>query len=178
MSGELAARHPGAETPVAGVVDLLRPLAGQVTGVTISGGEPFEQAEAVADLVELGKKIDLGDFVVYSGYTLSELQRRGAAAKRLLELADVLIDGRYLEDQPTRKLWRGSANQEVHLLSAAARERYSDLVDSEYSGPRPVQIGFDQAGRLFLVGIPERGDWERLREALHARGLRLEREGP
>lgn len=110
--------HPfgvGTKVPVEELVRVVRgnPLA---KGVTFSGGEPFCQAEALCVLGEriraLGKSI-----VVYSGYTYEQLIQKGESEPsvlRLLDLADLLIDGPYIEAQRDLSLqFRGSKNQRV-----------------------------------------------------------------
>ncbi|MCL1866255.1 MAG: anaerobic ribonucleoside-triphosphate reductase activating protein [Oscillospiraceae bacterium] len=93
-------------------------------GVTFSGGEPFAQAQAFAELAGLlSKKAKQGDFagfknpriVCYSGYTFEELYKN-PEKRALLSEIDVLIDGRFkreekinLSDKTTR--FRGSGNQ-------------------------------------------------------------------
>ena len=90
-----------------------------LSGITLSGGEPFSQAASCAELARqvhsLGK-----DVVTYSGYTLEQLQKmaqcdNGIAA--LLAETDILIDGPYLEEQRDLTLdFRGSRNQRIILL--------------------------------------------------------------
>lgn len=84
-------------------------------GVTISGGEPFEQAEACAELARQVR--DLGMNVwVYSGYTYEDLASGnvGQAALDLLNQADVLIDGPFVQVLHSYDLqWRGSSNQRI-----------------------------------------------------------------
>lgn len=87
-----------------------------MSGVTFSGGEPFCQPEALAALGEriraLGKNI-----VIYSGYTFEQLLHMGErnpAVLRLLRLADLLVDGPYLEAERDLTLeYRGSRNQRL-----------------------------------------------------------------
>ena len=87
-----------------------------MSGVTFSGGEPFCQPEALAALGEriraLGKNI-----VIYSGYTFEQLLHigeRNPAVLRLLRLADLLVDGPYLEAERDLTLeYRGSRNQRL-----------------------------------------------------------------
>ena len=98
--------------------EIVRQIAGDplMSGVTLSGGEPFCQAEALCVLGEriraLGKSI-----VVYSGYTYEQLIQKGESEPsvlRLLDLADLLIDGPYIEAQRDLSLqFRGSKNQRV-----------------------------------------------------------------
>ena len=94
-----------------------------IEGITISGGEPFEQAAAVADLTEIVRGTGL-TVMCYSGFTLAELkQKKSEDVQRLLENIDVLVDGRFIEAKAEPLRWRGSSNQKIHWLSGA----YEDL---------------------------------------------------
>lgn len=92
-----------------------------LAGVTLSGGEPFCQAEALCELAqrvrEMGKTV-----VAYSGYTLEQLLEKGKTdpwVMRLLRLVDTLIDGPYIEAERDLELqFRGSRNQRVIDLPA------------------------------------------------------------
>lgn len=87
-----------------------------LAGVTLSGGEPMEQAEGLALLAarirERGKTV-----WCYTGYTFEELlarMPRDAALERFLPLIDVLVDGRYVAARHSLSLrYRGSENQRV-----------------------------------------------------------------
>lgn len=85
-------------------------------GVTLSGGEPIEQAEALLPMAE--KVRELGkDIVIYSGYTFEQLQQMAKnrpAVGKLLSLACLLVDGRFISDQRDLTLrFRGSSNQRL-----------------------------------------------------------------
>ena len=82
-------------------------------GVTFSGGEPFCQAEALA---QLGREIKaLGmNIVTYTGYTFEKLYegRSENGWGELLDVTDILIDGRFeLELKDWKSRFRGSSNQ-------------------------------------------------------------------
>jgi len=85
-------------------------------GLTLSGGEPFLQAEECAQLAAAAKSRGLNVWA-YSGNTFEELleiSKTDQAASRLLELTDVLIDGRFILAQRSLMIkWRGSRNQRV-----------------------------------------------------------------
>ena len=86
-----------------------------VNGVNILGGEPMEQVmdDSLYDLLlriknETGKSIWL-----WSGYLYEEIIKDNSK-KRLLELVDVLVDGRFVIAKRDITLkYRGSSNQRV-----------------------------------------------------------------
>ncbi|MFQ9871611.1 MAG: anaerobic ribonucleoside-triphosphate reductase activating protein [Oscillospiraceae bacterium] len=85
-------------------------------GVTFSGGEPFEQAEALAFLGREIKARGL-NLISYSGYTFEQLLA-GASQRpdwlELLKQCDYLIDGRYEQEKRDLTLhFRGSSNQRI-----------------------------------------------------------------
>ena len=85
-------------------------------GVTFSGGEPMCQPEAFYNLAVQVKKRGL-NIVTYTGYTYEELQvmaEKNKWIKGLMELTDILIDGRFImEERDLTLLFRGSRNQRV-----------------------------------------------------------------
>ena len=118
-------------------------------GITVSGGEPFLQAEALAELVrEVRRGRDMG-VIVYSGFTREEWRERNGC-EGLLGLADILIDGRYIRELDDGRAYIGSANQRLHYLTgryrAAGAEYYS-------AAKRRAEIRFS-ADRVTLIGVP------------------------
>jgi anaerobic ribonucleoside-triphosphate reductase activating protein len=84
-----------------------------LSGLTLSGGEPFVQSEACLRLAEGARELGL-DVWVYSGYTYEDLQAMNGAAQALLAACDVLVDGPFLQDQRSLDLrFRGSRNQRL-----------------------------------------------------------------
>lgn len=86
--------------------------------ITISGGEPFAQAEAVAELLVAIKIQDPGRHViVYSGFTLEDLLTMAEAIPEIIVMlrkADILVDGPFLAEEDDDSVqWRGSRNQRV-----------------------------------------------------------------
>ena len=83
-------------------------------GLTLSGGEPFAQAEDCLALARAAHAHGLNVWS-YSGWTFEHLRDRGSEAQRaLLAELDVLVDGPFLLSERTLALpWRGSRNQRV-----------------------------------------------------------------
>ena len=162
---------PGTAIPVATVLRWLTSLR-RVDGVTISGGEPFQQPEALRELL-LGIRAWASpdvDVLVYSGYAASRL-RRSARSRALLELCDAVVAGPYIERLNGREdglRWRGSANQRIVAVSELGRERYGDAEWGEEPPHMQVSVEDD---RIYYVGIPRRGDMERLMERLSLSGI-------
>jgi anaerobic ribonucleoside-triphosphate reductase activating protein len=103
-------------------VQLAEARARGVEGVTFLGGEPFEQAAALAGLARHARGLGL-TVMVFSGYTLDQLRARADAAP-LLAQVDLLVDGPYDRTRPeprppVGRRWIGSANQRMHYLTAA-----------------------------------------------------------
>lgn len=85
-------------------------------GITLSGGDPFEQAEACSELARRAKEQGY-NIVAYTGYTLEKLLRNKKHIN-LLEYIDILIDGRFEIDKLDLTLpFRGSSNQRIIKLS-------------------------------------------------------------
>lgn len=85
-----------------------------VHGVTLSGGEPFEQPEACAELAQ-ALKIAGYNVWTYTGYLYEDLAARGdESVRKLLEHTDVLVDGPFVESLKSLDLkWCGSSNQRL-----------------------------------------------------------------
>jgi anaerobic ribonucleoside-triphosphate reductase activating protein len=86
-----------------------------LSGVTLTGGEPFEQAEALVELARRVREKGLNVWA-YSGYLYEQLLAGvpSAAAPLLLEQVDVLVDGLFDESLKSLDLlWRGSSNQRI-----------------------------------------------------------------
>lgn len=95
-------------------------------GVTFSGGEPFWQAPALANLAQKIKAAGL-NVMAFTGFRLEELYSpyAPAGAQALLEQLDILIDGSYIQslaihspDSPV-----ASSNQRVHIFNPALQDR-------------------------------------------------------
>lgn len=97
-------------------------------GVTFSGGEPFWQAPALANLARQVKARGL-NVMSFTGFTLEKLQSEYAPAgtQDLLAQLDILIDGAYIQslaiNSPNSPV--SSSNQRVHVFNPALKDRIS-----------------------------------------------------
>ena len=86
-------------------------------GVILSGGDPLHP-QNVPDILKLVQRIRAEcpgkDIWVWTGYKLDELN---AAQMQVVDLINVLVDGKFVQDLKDPSLiWRGSSNQVVHHL--------------------------------------------------------------
>lgn len=83
-------------------------------GLTLTGGEPFEQAAACLELAQGAKALGLNIWA-YSGYTYEELkEKKDPVTDALLQSLDVLVDGPFKVNQRSLELdFRGSRNQRL-----------------------------------------------------------------
>ncbi len=90
----------------------------QIEGITLLGGEPFLQAEGLAEIAENSQNLGLS-VMVFSGYLLEELQdQKFKGASRLLAATDLLVDGEYeVENTENIRNWVGSTNQRFHYFT-------------------------------------------------------------
>lgn len=117
-------------------------------GITISGGEPFLQAEELAKMLDIvASKKDMG-VIVYTGYKYEELLKK-KDAKMLLSKIDLLIDGPYIQELDDGGSLRGSSNQRVISLT----DRYKENL-KEYGSSMRKREFFYHGMHIHEIGIP------------------------
>ena len=107
-------------------------------GLTLSGGDPLHprNIEALLPLVQRVKReCPDKDIWVWTGYKLEELD---AYQRQMLPYIDVLIDGKFIQEQADPSLvWRGSANQVIHRL--ASKKQTASNISDGYSAAGLIQ---------------------------------------
>jgi anaerobic ribonucleoside-triphosphate reductase activating protein len=135
----------------------------EVSGLTISGGEPMQQAKALADVTQLARKKRELNIITFTGYKYEKLlaQPTNTGIPALLGQIDILIDGPYVKSLNNGIGLRGSSNQRIiHLTSSL--ERF-DLENY----PRRTEIQLLEREAM-IIGIPVDGLLDSLGEALRA----------
>ncbi|MBQ3005211.1 MAG: radical SAM protein [Clostridia bacterium] len=120
-----------------------------IDGVTISGGEPFEQIDDLLILLEMLKTIT-DDIIVFTGYTFEELKRNFSSeeVEEIQELISVLIDGEYKHElNDNESSLRGSTNQNIIFFDESKKEKYSEYlkrgrtIQNVYMGKKLISVG-------------------------------------
>lgn len=115
-----------------------------VDGITVSGGEPFLQGEALASLLSrLSAYTE--DILVYTGL------RREEIPECYLASVGVLVDGEYEKAQNRGEPLRGSANQRIHFLKPQLAEKYAPILAAEGG----MLETFPDGTGVLTVGIPD-----------------------
>lgn len=172
MTPELFQRNEKNKRNVIQIFNELNAIAPEYTGITISGGEPFEQASALLQLLNLIYHRTELDVTVYTGFTIYEILSGSQKGLALLSKIDILIDGRFKTDFPNKKVWRGSDNQHMYLLSKRA-EKYKSFANAKYHNNRKLSIFIEPDGTFRIIGIPERHFTSRFRNLSKHKGLEI-----
>ena len=126
-----------------------------VEGITLIGGEPFDQAAAGAALARRARLSGLG-IIAFSGYEFESLMGRGPDTEAFLAETDLLVDGPYQEQNPEPgRALVGSTNQRfIHLT-----DRYKDYRPEQTANRLDVRVladgTIDVAGFLDGQGLDE-----------------------
>jgi anaerobic ribonucleoside-triphosphate reductase activating protein len=160
-------RFRDSQTTVDDVLGQIAPWLAECDGVTISGGEPFEQEEALHELLRaIGQSWQV-NVLVYSGFPWERIER----SPLLMEgLVDALISDPYIHSESQSKPLRGSDNQRLHPLTPRGRAVFAGYDDPDAINAKKLDVMFDADGSAWLAGIPARGDLQRLTLLLNSQG--------
>ena len=166
VSADTWGRGRGAST-VARVIAALDQWLRQADGVTVSGGEPFDQPDALrAFLMEIRMRTEV-DILVYSGYPIERLNHHLSAMDGLI---DALMTDPYDVLAPQTLALRGSDNQRLHCLTNLGERRFAAFEREARPDEAALDLMFDDNGTVWMAGIPRRDDMDRLRQTLTVQG--------
>ena len=124
-----------------------------VSGVTITGGDPLEQPEELLELLILLESLNLSNgIILFTGYTIDEINK-DFLLRKSLNYIDVLIDGRFEKDQRISSSLRGSENQNIIYFSSKIKEEELNIdqeVEVFLEGDKISVTGFPSVDRKFL----------------------------
>lgn len=169
-------RADGTDLTVAELVAAVDRLVGDgaCDGVTISGGEPLDQSEALVELIpalreRLSARAPGGevDVLVYSGRRRSVVE---SSFGEVVALIDAFVPEPYAAGSGVGGRGRGSANQPLVTVSELGRRRFDPWVAAEAG--TTMQLAVDDDG-IWLIGLPRPDDLDRLDALMSDRGIDL-----
>lgn len=159
-------RSGGRTWPIDDVFEALT-RSPDIEGVTLLGGEPFDQAHALAKLAGLVRRKGLS-VMAFTGHTRERLEGLDApdGAEQLLGQVDLLVDGPFLLDLPDRQRpWVGSTNQRFHALT----DIYAKLVPTLDQVDDRLEVKLQRDGQMLVNGFADLATVEALLEGLGRR---------
>ncbi|OOV96108.1 4Fe-4S cluster-binding domain-containing protein [Pseudomonas sp. MF4836] len=156
---------------LAQLLDDIQPWLTEAEGITLSGGEPFDQPDALLALLGALRQRTRVDILVYSGHPLETLQPLLQRAEGLL---DALICDPFEQQQAQTRVLRGSDNQRLIFFTELGRQRLGAYERPLQADDRALDLMFDDDGSIWMAGIPRRDDLLQLRDLLHEQGHQLQ----
>lgn len=131
----------------------------EVEGVTFLGGEPFDQAVALAALGHRMQEAGLS-VMTFTGYTLEKIRNSIREDWHdLLSITDLLIDGPFRRNLlDLSRPWVGSTNQQYRFLS----DRYRHLEPELRTIPNRLEVRLQPDGKILVNGMATSADIETL----------------
>ena len=134
-------------------------------GITISGGEPFQQYEQLVAFLHLIKTKTSLTVHCFSGYYLNELQQQ-FHDKLFLKYIDTLVDGRYIEEQHENTNIKGSANQSVYrIIDEVPVKQRKTRASKKWS------LNVSSENEIYMSGIPKKNELKTLCNELAEVGI-------
>lgn len=160
--------------PIENLIAWCKKFASQeLDGITISGGEPFEQPKALYLFINelhkwrrtLNREFDI---LVYSGFSYKHLEKQFA---HILDLIDAVVCEPY-NNQLEGAYLIGSNNQNIVVLSELGSKHYSEDILEKKKDEKQFQVAVSD-GSIWFIGIPKKGDMKTLEEKCKQKGLVL-----
>ena len=172
ISPEMQPYDAGKPVPVPVLLRHVLGIESPLDGMTVSGGEPFDQAAPLAELLAaLHRERPTWDVIVYSGYSREDLQPDRTDPTdhaRLLDQVDILIDGPFIRSIPRRHPLTGSGNQRVWCLTDRARA-LKPLMESLPA--QQANLGLGNGTLDMVIGVTEAATRKIVCDSLHAEAL-------
>ena len=137
------------------VDDLMNEIADvlpEADGITISGGEPLDQKEALSYILAEFNSLGKHDILIYSGYSKQRILDR---FPELPNVAAALISEPFVKGAVTSAVWKGSENQILTIFRKQYSEQYEQWCGNT---KRNIQIVRKNTG-YYLLGIPKQDDF-------------------
>ncbi len=146
----------GKTISVVDVFNWVASIQNDFDGITVSGGEPFQQYEQLISFLHLVKTKTNLTVYCFSGYYLNELEEK-FPDKLFLKYIDYLVDGRYIEEEHENTNVKGSENQSVFRIIDEV-----PVKQNKTSASKKWSVNISNNNRIYMTGVPKKNELEEL----------------
>jgi anaerobic ribonucleoside-triphosphate reductase activating protein len=163
------------KTVVSDVLAAVGKWAPFADGLTVSGGEPLDQPDALLALLEAWRQLSDKSVLLFTGreWPLVPAWLLGSSP-----LVDAVIAGPFDRHSAQTLALRGSDNQSLHFPTEKGWTEFASFERETNPSDRRLDVMFDETGGVWFAGIPARDDFIRLRQALRGAGAQVTSHGP
>lgn len=166
LNKSLWKKDGGKSVPVYDLFNWVSSIKDSYDGITISGGEPFQQYEQLITFAYMIKSKTNLDLLCFSGYYLNELENL-FPDKLFLKYINTLIDGRYDKNQPDNSNLKGSLNQSIYRI-----ENEVPIIQQNIESTKKWSVKIDDNNIVYMAGIPKCNELEIISKDLKKIGIR------
>ena len=148
----LWSKKGGKSISVVDVFNWVASIQNDYDGITISGGEPFQQYKQLIAFLHLIKTKTSLTIHCFSGYYLIELQKQ-FHDKLFLKYIDTLVDGRYIEGQHENTNIKGSTNQSVYRIIDEI-----PVKENKTRASKKWSLNVSSENEIYMSGIPKKNE--------------------
>jgi len=148
------------------VLDLLEDWLPNADGITITGGEPFDQVVPLKQILEISRSFSHINTFVFTGYESNSISNQ---LQYLDGLIDTIMTGPFDESAPQSKPLRGSDNQKLLALTHFGKALKQEI-EKMSADTRPLDFVFD-GDSAWMAGVPARKDIQRVIQLIGSKGI-------
>ncbi|PIB28296.1 hypothetical protein BFP78_00115 [Gaetbulibacter sp. 5U11] len=145
--------------------NLIIDLCEEYDGITISGGEPFQQYEALITFIHLIKKNTSLDIYCFTGYELDEINNL-YPDKLYMKYIDRLMTGRYIAKNHSNDNIKGSSNQKLFEFVDG---KPIEIKENRTENKLGLYVGLD--GQIQMTAIPKKNEISKIESELNENGI-------
>jgi anaerobic ribonucleoside-triphosphate reductase activating protein len=156
----------GKQVSIPALFEIVNLLGNDFDGITITGGEPFDDYPQLMAFATLIKRKTALHILCYTGYYLHELESK-FPDKAFYTCIDTLIDGPYDKDQPASESDKGSDNQtRYNIINGKPTETDQDRSEKIWSLKCTNNT-------VYMAGIPAKNEMKTINQNLMKDGIHL-----
>jgi len=160
------AKKQGRKMHVLDIYNLIELICKDYDGITITGGEPFNQYPSLMALAMLLKRKTSLNILCYTGYRLEELEQK-YPERAFYNCIDYLIDGRYEKDLISSDSLKGSENQHIYKL-------YNNkALNTELKPAKKTWSLNCGSDNIYMAGIPAQHEMKIVKAKMKQSGVNL-----